>query len=155
MHKKLNKPGFTLIEILLVIALIALLAGIVIFAINPAKQLADGRNAQRRSDVNTIVNAIHQYALDNSGAFPSNLKSNSSCDGFNANEICRSSASDCTNLSDLSVLTTNEKYLVALPNDPSVTSGNNTGYFASLDANNRVSVCAPHAEQGQTISVTR
>ena len=46
-----QKPsGFTLIEILLVVALIALLAGIVIIAVNPNKQLADGRNARRRGN---------------------------------------------------------------------------------------------------------
>ena len=58
--KKTKQKGFTLLEVLLVIALIAILAGIVIVAINPVKQLADGRNTQRRSDVNTILNAVYQ-----------------------------------------------------------------------------------------------
>jgi prepilin-type N-terminal cleavage/methylation domain-containing protein len=53
-----NQKGFTLIEILLVVAAIAILAGIVIVAINPAKQLGDTRNASRNSAVNTILNAI-------------------------------------------------------------------------------------------------
>src|SRR5207244_3861546 len=61
--------GFTLIEILLVIALIAILAGIVIFAINVPRQLGAARNSQRRSDVNNSINALHQYALDSAGVF--------------------------------------------------------------------------------------
>ena len=62
-----NKKAFTLLEILLVVAAIAILASIVILAINPSKQLADTRNSQRRIDVNTILNAVYQYAIDKNG----------------------------------------------------------------------------------------
>jgi prepilin-type N-terminal cleavage/methylation domain-containing protein len=55
-----NQKGFTLLEILLVVAAIAILAGIIIVAINPAKQLGDTRNAQRYSDVRTILD---EFAL--------------------------------------------------------------------------------------------
>ena len=42
-----KKKGFTLIEILVVIGIMAVLATIVIIAINPAKQFAQARNADR------------------------------------------------------------------------------------------------------------
>src|ERR1700722_12408331 len=61
--------GFTLIEILVVIGMIAILATIVIIAINPARQFAQGRNSQRVSNVNTILNAIGQRIADNKGVF--------------------------------------------------------------------------------------
>jgi len=71
-----SNSGFTLLEILLVVAAIAILAGIVIVAINPGKQLGATRNAARQSDVNSILNAIYQYSLDNEGLFPTNIDAN-------------------------------------------------------------------------------
>lgn len=64
-----NQKGFTLIEILVVIGIIALLATIVLIAINPAKQFAAGRVTQRTSNLNSILNAIGQQIVDNKGNF--------------------------------------------------------------------------------------
>jgi len=142
-----RQKGFTLLEILLVVAAIAILAGIVILAINPGKQLGDTRNAQRRTDVNTILNAVYQYSLDNNGALPSGITTTQT-------EVCKTGGT-CTGLVDLSVLTTDEKYLVAIPNDPTGSSTNGAGYEIVKTANNRVTVVAPDAEQDASISVTR
>ena len=144
-----GSQGFTLLEILLVVAAIAILAGIVIFAINPAKQLADTRNAQRRTDINTLLNAVHQYAIDHAGQFPDNVPV------LSPNEICRSGASDCNGLVDLFVLTNDGKYLVGLPADPNGATTNGSGYNITKDNNNRITVAAPHAENGETISASR
>lgn len=145
-QKKLS--GFTLLEILLVVAAIAILAGIVILAINPAKQLGDTKNAQRKADVNTILNAVYQYAIDNNGTIPTAITASST-------EICKA-LTGCGSLIDLAVLTTNEKYLTAIPVDPKGgVMATGSGYYISKTVNNRITVTAPQAEQGVTITATR
>src|SRR6266542_1200854 len=109
--KIILQKGFTLLEVLLVVAIIAILAGIVIIAINPGKNLADTRNTQRQADVTTILNGVYQYSLDNNGVLPSSITTTPT-------EICNTGAASCTALVDLSVLTASGTYLVAIPKDP-------------------------------------
>lgn len=154
--KKLkNQKGFTLLEVLLVVAIIAILAGIVIIAINPGKQLGDTRNAQRQADVTTILNSVYQYSLDNNGSLPASITNT-------ATEICKTGtlAATCTSgtLADMSIITTSGKYVAAMPVDPGCPTGcaaNGTGYRISKDTTTgRITVAAPNAEN-KTISVVR
>jgi prepilin-type N-terminal cleavage/methylation domain-containing protein len=145
-----SQRGFTLIEILLVVAAIAILAGIVIVAINPSKQLGDTRNAQRRADVTTILNAAYQYALDNSGVLPAGI-------GATSTEICASSVatSSCGAFVDLSALWSTQKYLVSMPVEPQKANANGTGYMINKSSNGRITVTAQYPEQSATITVSR
>lgn len=149
------KRGFTLIELLLVIGIIAILAAIVIVAINPTKQLGDARDAQRRSDVNTILNAVYQYSIDNQGNVPSTIPTAA------AGQICKSAATCGTSGIgiDLDILALTGTYLVGIPVDPRVpTTSTGTNYWVVQDSvTNRITVSAPGAEQtgGVPISVTR
>jgi type IV pilus assembly protein PilA len=150
-NKKTNEKGFTLLEVLLVVAIISILAGIVIIAINPGKQLGDSRNTQRQADVSTILNAVYQYSVDSSGVLPAGIT-------VTATEACATGSASCTGLVDLSALTTAEKYLTSLPKDPQCPTNcaaAGVGYRILKSANGRITVSAPGAEQGKTISVTR
>jgi len=149
-----QRRGFTLLEVLLVVAAIAILAGIVIVAVNPSKQLADTRNVQRKTDVNTILNAIYQYSIDNSGALPGSIPVATDCAGTSTADICRTDNTSCDKV-DLSDLTANATYVSAIPRDPSSTDASYVGYRVVRDSSSRVTVCAPGAERSQTISVTR
>lgn len=151
-HKTIQ--GFTLIEILLVVAAIAILAGIVILAINPGKQLAETRNAQRKADVNTILNAVYQYSLDQGGLVPATIPTGS------GGEICKTGVTCTAPDVDLSALTNNGLYLVSLPIDPTpdpnaARATITTRYVIMRNGNGRITVSAPAAEEGKTISVTR
>ncbi len=146
-----KQQGFTLLEMLLVVAIIAVLAAIVIVAINPTKQLGDTRNAQRSHDVTTILDAVYQYAIDNNNGVPSGITTTDQ-------EICATTGVPCAGLADLGAITANSKYLVAIPTDPqcaAVCSISGTGYHIIKNTDNRVTVSAPAAEAGKTISVTR
>ena len=145
---KINKnKGFTLIEILVVIGMIAILATIVIIAINPGRQFAQSRNSQRVSNVNAILNAVGQNIADNKGVFicasqptttPADIKSGG------------------MDLMPCLVPT----YLSAVLFDPKTgtstsVSSYDTKYVVSADVNNRITVQADDAELGQVILVSR
>lgn len=140
------RRGFTLIELLIVIVIIAVMAGIVTFSVVDVRK--QGRNAQRSTDVAMILKAVYQYALDNNNQLPSAITTTPTA-------ICRTGASSCTGLINLSVLTTSQRYIAAIPIDPQSTSTNSTNYSISRTANSRVTVSAPLAEASTTISVTR
>src|SRR5258708_4873171 len=63
-----SQRGFTLIQLLVVIGVLAVLLAIVLIAINPARQFSQANNTKRSSDVNAILNSVHEYAADNKGS---------------------------------------------------------------------------------------
>ncbi len=141
--KTKNKKGFTLIEILLVMGIIAILAAVVIVAINPARQFAQARNSQRTSNVFTILNAVSQNIADNSGVF--------TCGAGNiptTATVIKSTGG--YNIHDCLVPT----YVPSLAFDPSApgahfTSGTDydTEYTISIDSTTgRITVAAPFAQ---------
>lgn len=144
-----RQGGFTLIEILIVIGLIAVLAGVVLVAINPTRQFAQGRDAQRTSNLHAILNAIGQRIADNKGFFAGvNPANGITCPSISASTtmITTQNATSTPGASgDLGCLV--PTYLETLPTDP---SGNllasSTGYAYFQDANGRVHLLATTTE---------
>jgi prepilin-type N-terminal cleavage/methylation domain-containing protein len=149
-----NKAGFTLIEILLVLALIGILLGIIAFAINPGKQLAEARNIRRQSDCLAILDAIQQYLIDTRAADLSNIPTDS------PGEICKKDPeNDCTGLIDLDQISSDRTYISIIPEDPDGSENDpedGTGYFIIRSAvDNRVTVLAPQAERGLVVTYSK
>jgi type IV pilus assembly protein PilA len=163
-----QRKGFTLLEILLVIAAIGILAAIVLVALNPNRQLAQARNAQRRSDVLAISNAIYQSIIDDAssgstatiGLIPTTkteiLKQDATqltLPAVNTNCVNSTTTQLPVNLNSL---TTNGIYLQKIPQDRNEpTASICSGYAAQKDANNRITISSENAELSETISVTR
>ena len=58
------KEGFTLLELLIVIGILAILSTTMIIVINPAELLKKARDSQRISDLNSLKTAIGIYVTD-------------------------------------------------------------------------------------------
>jgi len=58
---KINKKGFTLVELLIVIGILAVLSTATVLVLNPAQILAESRDTQRLNDLGSISSAISLY----------------------------------------------------------------------------------------------
>jgi len=145
-NTKRKTNGFTLLEILMVVAGIAILAAIVTLEINPKRELAKARNQERESDVNTIRNALKQYSLDNQGQVPSGVTAD-------LKDICQGNCTTDSSQVDVSVII-DYLALEKLPHDPDKADGDAlTGYEVAVSREGNYRVKAPKAENGETIAV--
>ncbi|HJQ08398.1 MAG TPA: type II secretion system protein [Candidatus Saccharimonadales bacterium] len=154
-----NQKGFTLVELLVVIGILAVLLAIVLIAVNPARHFAEANNSKRRSDVSAILNAVHQYMVANNGTPPA---------GITTTDKTITGTVGATNIDLCTALGTYQNYIADLPLDPQ-TGTDGTPSTPACDGNdydtqytirnsatgNRITVSAPDAQLGQTISVTR
>ncbi len=147
-----NQKGFTLIEILVVIGIIAILAAVVIIAINPARQFAQARDTQRWSNVNTILNAVGQRMADHRGVWTTDAITCTATLPPTPTNI--GSGVGLINLEPCIVPT----YVSTMVMDPSgLQDGVDTGYSIVQDSSGRVTVAATPDTSGigDPISVSR
>jgi type IV pilus assembly protein PilA len=147
---KKSKKAFTLIELLVVIGILAVLLAIVLIAINPQRQFEQANDTQRSSDVNAMLNAVHQYMVEQNGQLPAGIVEAET-------PIADTGVDLCLLVPD---------FIAALPVDPqsgidpvdaaTCTAGTayDTGYTIQATGN-RVTVNAPDYEGDAPISVTR
>lgn len=136
-----NNKGFTLIEMLVVIGIIAILAAVVLVAVNPLRQFQSARDSQRRSDLYAVTNAVYQYAVENNGSLPSSITSTPT-------DIGQGSG----NLDLYSVLV--PTYIADIPYDPSTGDPNTTNYVLFSTSSGRI-VASATGELVSNITVAR
>ena len=110
MKRRQRQTGFTIVELLIVIVVIAILAAISIVAYNGIQQRA--RDSQRSNDIATIQKALEMYHVNN-GGYPA-----CSVTAYQPGGVRGSCYSDSVNF----VAALSPKYLAAVPKDP-VNSG--------------------------------
>lgn len=115
------KKGYTLVELLVVMALVAVLSGISLFAMQGARE--SGRDAERKSDLETIRSALELYKSDcdtypnvSAGDFYTNIGSDHNF-GDNDGGSCGSGS---------------RIYLYNVPQDP--VGGSNIYYYRRLSS---------------------
>jgi len=106
--------GFTIVELLIVIVVIAILAAISIVAYNGIQQR--GRDAQRKNDVATFQKALELYHADN-GGYPT-------CDA-NTTYFAGSPRGSCLTTDPDIINALSPKYITKVPTDP-----RNTGDYS-------------------------
>jgi type II secretory pathway pseudopilin PulG len=156
MQKK-NKytSGMTIIEIMIAVTLMALIAGLGLYALNPAGQLAQSRNTQRQLHLTTLMAAIRQNIADkNTGVFncvsgdiPTSTK-----------KMASTVSSTTYNIAPCLV----PLYLPTLPFDPTAPQAHysnlsdyDTGYTIVKNSSSQISIVAPYAEQNKLIMIIR
>ncbi len=158
--KTIYKKGFTLIEILIAVAIVGIIAAVAFVALDPAKRFKDSRNAKRWTDVSAIIEAIKVAQVDDGGQYKGELQT-VLADGavrmiVTAGAACaiRALDTDC----DVAIPLVNTcvnltpyvgGYISALPEGPTSADplrinwnalANETGYYLQKNANGTVTV---------------
>lgn len=151
-NTRFPKKGFTLIELIIVIAIIAILAAAIFVAVDPARRLNEARNARRRSDVAAILNAVVTYMTDNNGTHYSTVAALTGGNYYTIGTCATGGDTGCTAKTtqaacvDLSAIGTN--YLGAVPTDPRTGTAAKTDYYLMKGASGGLTVgaCDPEGE---------
>ncbi|MBI2473230.1 type II secretion system protein [Candidatus Uhrbacteria bacterium] len=161
------KQGFTLVELLIVIAIVAILVAVIFVALDPATRFSQARDAVRQNDVGEILSAIKLYQVDNGGDHLASIAALTPGDVYMAvNGAVMTTGCDDGNLSCDTDVTTDTAcvniaglvtggYLASMPvspsgdvawDDGSGAADDGSGYTLSIDANGIVAVRACESE---------
>lgn len=125
MKIKNNKKGFTLIELMVVIAIVALMSSIVLSALTSTRTKA--RDTDRIAELRNIEKALHLYSISNNGTVPIASPSFTVWSDFysyNSSTLCATAGNPNLAVQGLFTALINAKTLPTRPlNDPMSSKG--------------------------------
>src|SRR5579864_7451116 len=77
MNGRKKSKGFTIIEVMIVLAIASLIIAIILYAV-PALQ-RNARNNERKNDATHLAGLVHEYASNHLGQLPASVCSSGSC----------------------------------------------------------------------------
>ncbi|MFH1444666.1 MAG: type II secretion system protein [Candidatus Peregrinibacteria bacterium] len=147
-----KRSGFTLIELIVTIAILAILAVIIFVALDPAMRIHQSRNARRWSDVTAIIKAVKTYETD-TGGLPTSIDTDA-----DSVQVIGESLGNCTSVVCTGQTVANSNcaiddfdtalraYLNKPPTDPQNGTDNDTRYYINRDAYGIITVGACDVE---------
>lgn len=116
----MKKQGFTLLELLIVIAIIAILSVILVLVLDPSETLKKSRDSQRMSDLSTIKTALGLYSTSVTTPYMGGAASNTACKG---------------STTDDSTYASGDKIFYSLPSESSISDTTLDGQTTNLTKN--------------------
>lgn len=144
--------GFTLIELIIVITVVAVLAAVAFVILSPSKILNSSQDGRRKVDLQSLKTAVQFYTADH-GELPPEL----SLSGLALNQkdvicgtintpSCLGESNTCVNPSSLI-----PTYLATLPKDPVEGHDVNTGYYVTRTGTNSLTFGSCNGSAGQIL----
>lgn len=156
-----------MIELLIVIAIIAILAAVVFVALDPATRFADARDARRASDAVELIHAVKIDQVDNGGSYMTEIDGLTNTDVYmigtdvagcdDQNAVCDTAVTSDTHCVDLGALVT-DGYMGAIPISPDgdgTWDEGVTGYTVEKRGNGILYIRACESENTTEIFTTR